>query len=728
MNIHKLINTNEWNKIYKLIKNNKIDPNEEISNGNTIIHIAATNNKEEIVKYFAKNDYHYLEISNKEGNTAIHLLAQYGYIDLLKICLIENFSNFINLLNNNNENILNILYNDFKFIKWVVTNEKFNCNKDNIIVNDIDDKNIINKNIDESNKKDDNAYQIIKLLLKHCTKQINDYNDSFLCYAINNYKTHIAKLFINEGYDLDKKNKSYLTPFLYAAAQKDYKLMQLLIKKGCDINYNGPEGDQNPMIFAIKNNDNDMVELLLNNNYKLNSYNRYLETPLHYALYNENKLSPTVISTLLYYSNLNAKNIHGVTPLHLLCKNNNIKNYNEIVKYKELDIFAEDGYQKKPLDYINGNYIYPFMDIVVDSYIRQLDGKIDNINECKVGINSKNCYNELKKHIFQTKRSIPIKVDQMRINSRLNMIIGNHAIHGLFNSDTLHNMIYTILMLKQYKNVGIPYQFMIEDKFINDKMIVINNNLYNSIAGKIISDLVLIYLEHFYEILPYLMIWKSNAEHYIHKDIGFMIKKTLKIPYIRFIFMKLTLVTTVNSTHANIIIYDKVKNTLERFEPYGNVPYLESNLLDAFIENMGKKHINRQLTYFKPKDIIGDVGFQTISNDNNPDVKKLGDPAGFCLAWTIWYLEMRINNPDIDPKTLISNIKESILSRDKSSSPDKLFINFIRNYASGLDKQKNEFMKSAGININNIYNLVLDQKDQNKVINKLSQEFNMLLN
>lgn len=367
------------------------------------------------------------------------------------------------------------------------------------------------------------------------------------------------------------------------------------------------------------------------------------------------------------------------------------------------------------------------MNIVVDSYIHQLDGKIENINECKAGINSKNCYNELKKHIFQTKRSIPLKEDQIKVNSRLNMIIGKHAVHGLFNSDTLHNMIYTILILKKYKNVGVPYQFMISDKFINDKMIAINNNLYKTIGGKIISDLVLMYLEHFFELLPYLMIWKNSSEYYIHKDLEFLIKKTLKVPYIRFVIMKLTLVTTADTTHANIILYDKVKNTLERFEPYGNVPYLESNLLDSFIEQIGKKYINNQLTYFKPKDIIGDIGFQTISNDNNPDVKKLGDPVGFCLAWTIWYLEMRVNNPDIDPKTLISNIKESILNKDKSTSPNKLFIDFIRNYATGLDKQKNEFMKSAGININNIYNLVLSTKDQNRVVNKLKYEFNTLI-
>ena len=734
MNIKKLINNNKWNEIYKLIKNKKIDPYAEINNTNTIVHIAAINNDAKIIKYFLDYNKGPLEKSNDDGDTPIHLLASYGYIDLLKTCITK-YPDFLNLLNNNNENIVNILYDDLDFIK-------FSSKYDSDIIDDSYGQNVMTKNIEKCASQKDKYYKIIKILLKKHKYNKNknnnkDKDNSLLCDVIKLNRPYLTNLFIDHrlpsvesNFDINTKDRSYLTPFLYAVKNKDYKLMELLIKKGADINYNGPEGDYNPMIFAIENNDERMINILLDGKFNINNYNRYLETPLHYALApnkesshnNKNTLSNELLAKLIYLGDLNIKNIDGETPLHLLCKNHNWKNYTKIINNKQLDIFAENNKNKRPIDYLQGNYIYDFIDVVIDSYTNLIDGKINHISKCN-NTKSEECKKELKKYIFKTKRSIPIVEDKLIMNSKINIITGNRALYGLFNADILHNVIYTVEMLKKYKNVAVPFQFYFKDKMINDKILMENNDLYKAQSELTISNLIKIYTDNFYELSPYLIIWKSADQYYINENLHIYIKK-LMVQSIRFIVLKLTLVTSINTTHANILIYDKIKNTFERFEPYGDVPYLDSDKLDKVLEELGKKLFSAK--YLSPKDIFGLMGFQSMSNDNLQSVKKLGDPAGYCLAWTFWYLEMRVNNPDLEPRELLKNSMKNIVD-SKGVDRNQLFISFIRDYASNLDKMKNNFMINAGISKNNMYNLVLSNSDHKKILNKLAFEFKMLI-
>lgn len=721
INIHKLIDNNQWDKIYNLLKNKKIDSYNKIANGNIILHYASIHNNSKLIKYFLTNDLNAFNKSNDDGDSPMHLLAKYNYTTLLKDILIKN-SEGLNLLNNKGENILNILYSNHSFIKWAL--EYLNGK---IIVDDNEGQNIVTKNIKKTKNKTDDSYKIITLLIKDKPEEINNYKkNSLLCYSIENNKNHVVDLLLENNYNVNQKDFKYMAPLTYAVINNDYSLIKRLLKKGADINYNGPEGDQNSMIYAINNGDEKLIKILLDHGFNLNSHNRNLDTPLHYALSKKNKnLKSSTISTLIYYGDMNLKNTDGITPLHLLCKYHSIENFSELIKHKELDIFIQDNKRKSPLDYIKGNDIYPFLDTVIYSYISLLDGKIDNINKCKKGNMSKDCQLELKKYIFQTKRSIPIKEDKKLVKSKIKMISGISVNHGLFNADTLHNMIYTVILLKRYKNLCIPYQYFNQDRYINDK-IKLSNNIIKSDSDKIITDLIHIYTENFYELTPYLIVWKNINQYYVHDNLKFMLKKCLFNQSVRFVFLKLSLLTNFNTLHANIILYDKLNNTLERFEPYGDVPYIESNELDKFIENLGRQYINTNLKYYSPKDIMGNVGFQVISNDSKQYVKKLGDPFGYCLAWTIWYIEMRINNPQTDPINLIKNMKDNIVNSSKNDTAESLFISFIRDYSAILDKLKNEFMMNAGISVGSVYNLVFDNEDEKKIISKMKEELNSL--
>lgn len=713
MDIPKLLNNNNWDKIYELLIKNKLKPNYVISNGNTICHMASINNNSKIILHYLSDDMTPLLKGNDEGDTPIHLLAKYNYTELLLKCIDHNLE-FLNLLNDNNETIVNILYGDYKFIKHVV-----NVCDNNIIIDDKDGHNIITKNIDDVEYIGDKNYKIIKLLLDKHKQFVFDYDDSLLGYAIECDKMDIVDLLISYGYDVNKQDKDFITPFIHSIIHKKHDIAKLLIKDyKIDINYSGPENNNNPLVHALLNNDIISINLLIDNNFDVLQYDKYLYTPLHVALDIKN-LSGEIILKLLYLGDTNMQNVHGQTPLHKLCKHHNFNNYSSVLVNKKLDIFIMDSYKKRPIDYLDGDKINDFIDLVVQSYSRLIMDPsysyiIKNIVKCMDDVDTNECKNEIKKYIFVTERSIPMDKDKSIVNMKL--INGNKVANGLFNANSLHNMIYTILILNKYDNLCIPFQYAFNDCIINTKLNMYN--LYTMGIDNLVYDTVNIYNHYFYEISPYLILWKDKNVNYINKNFGFYIKKCLGNEKVRFIFMKLTLVPSNNNTHANIIIYDKVNNKLERFEPYGLIPYVDSYDLDIFIEDVGKKWINKKLSYIKSKNI----GLQVISDDSNYDVKKLGDPGGFCLAWTYWFLEMRITNPDMDIDEIIRDTIGDIVKMNVTDG-SRMFINFIRNYANDLDKEKNEFLIDAGIDEKNIYNLDFSNGDNDKIINKLRGEF-----
>src|SRR5207244_2241935 len=160
-----------------------------------------------------------------------------------------------------------------------------------------------------------------------------------------------------------------------------------------------------------------------------------------------------LLAKLIYKTDLNLQNINGETPLHLLCKYHNWKNYNLILIQKDLDIFLKDNNNYRPIDYLNDNSLFNFIDIVLKSYTKFINYNNNDIlskKDCRNNIKSTECSTLIKKYIFDTKRSIPAKYDYSMISNKINMIDENFTNYGIFNSDSLHNMIYTIILMKKY--------------------------------------------------------------------------------------------------------------------------------------------------------------------------------------------------------------------------------------------------------------------------------------
>lgn len=130
--------------------------------------------------------------------------------------------------------------------------------------------------------------------------------------------------------------------------------------------------------------------------------------------------------------------------------------------------------------------------------------------------------------------------------------------------------------------------------------------------------------------------------------------------------------------HANMIIYDTRKGTAERFEPHGTEsPIYFPPALDERLERDFKAH---GITYLEPSKTcpnVGKLGPQTREGIEN-DLKRAGDPGGFCAAWSLWYADLRMTNPDLSPDETITAALAA-LKRD-----NKTLKVFIRSYSDFL--------------------------------------------
>ena len=142
--------------------------------------------------------------------------------------------------------------------------------------------------------------------------------------------------------------------------------------------------------------------------------------------------------------------------------------------------------------------------------------------------------------------------------------------------------------------------------------------------------------------------------------------------------------------HANYMIYDKKDKSLERFEP-NKVPvssYANPKNLDKEIKSLFDFYMPDFVqNYYAPTDYCPVNNFQYIQVQEN--VKKEGDPGGFCQPWSVWYADLRLSNPNKSRKDVIKLAMKKIEEKEP-----KAYTKFIRNYAQFIQKVGEELKQS----------------------------------
>jgi hypothetical protein len=135
-------------------------------------------------------------------------------------------------------------------------------------------------------------------------------------------------------------------------------------------------------------------------------------------------------------------------------------------------------------------------------------------------------------------------------------------------------------------------------------------------------------------------------------------------------------------SHANVLIYRKHSNTIEHFEPHGelNSDSLNSSMVQPiiqwFVDMINSK---LELDGLPPIDILHandtcpKYGFQTIESDHALLATE-GD--GYCQTWSLFMAELALRNPEIPGKILTENL----LSYVKTKGGGQYLRKVIRGY------------------------------------------------
>jgi hypothetical protein len=370
----------------------------------------------------------------------------------------------------------------------------------------------------------------------------------------------------------------------------------------------------------------------------------------------------------------------------------NYKLLNEYIKY--FDIFEQD---------VNGNNLY---EIILQKYN---DKTVKKILPDIYTIDSQLKY---------TKSSVNVK--KINYNFSVKNII-KYSAYGLFNSDHLHNVIYTLYMLKKYKILKIPYISKIDTTEYNEKykMLIFSNN------DSDIHNLLEFYFYNFYQLLTHLIIWKNKNNYYIDNHLLEWLKSDKNSS--RFVYIKLSIIGFENIgddiRHANIILIDNFKKIVERFEPYGKILYNDSLDLNNMIIRTICKPLDYQFIFR-----VDYPGFQARSNELDIYSRSYGDPGGFCVAWCYLYIETKMKYYKLEDKydtsivTLLNNYIINRFSIDYKNGNDNNYMTFIRYFAKKLDNEKNSIIKKYKLESEIIYSTNIKNQYYKKIIRKLNDD------
>jgi hypothetical protein len=646
-----------------------------------ILNLNKTNIKKYINKQLFDNNYlfHYyillnhlaglkitkfpIYLENNDGLNGFHLAAKMENIDILKY-LIKTYPEYIyNKTSDNNtfvyylsEKSIMAIIKSFPNLDW---NYLIYPKLLKLYFRDFSFNNIITLvkllKIDNLNSYIYNIIYNENITTKNKIKFLDRFNDDLL-----NVKSSL------DGAGLLLDSLSY----------NNKELFDYLVKRNIDYNYYTVIHTDNPLRLAIQidiiNNKKYYSKILLkkyidnkhNFNYELNRFgDNIIHSILYYRLNRLNtidynvSIDYTIDTDILEYSSFKGEAFESITGDETpSCSNSDLWNQLNNDKISPLNLVIQ-------LDY---NIYSPF----VKTKITQLNK--DKLNKIDINEDWLKFINQLE--IYDDKNNVEIP--------------------------TFPYMHYTLFQ-SRFKDLSL-FMLYLSDKYKDLLVPTIKSYLILNIKGNnlLFSDDIL----EKKQIFPWYISYFNENEFYIHKYLNNIIKSAINAnKKYAIVFLSRNFITTL---HANILFYDFIKMTVERFEPYGNIEL--SNIDDILEEELTW---DTGLIYIRPSEYLKSVGFQTLSNENNVLNNKAGDLGGYCLAWCIWYIEMRMININIDPDMLVNKLIS------KLNNIDIKYSEYIRNYSNKINNYRIQYLLNIGIDNKTVSNMQYDGKSENMISN-----------
>ena len=610
-------------------------------------------------------------IENSDGLNGFHLASKENNIPIL--ChLIENYPDYIYNRNSIRETFtpylpfetFSDLINKYSKLNWVDLIE--NGSKSSFVLKSI----ILNLNSSDL-KKFIKAYNI-KPELK---------NQYLFGVVINHLLKSDEKIkILNEFTDeeINIKNEFGEGLILKVLDLNDKVLFDYLLNRNIEIDYYSFINSDNPLRIGlyldITNNDfyyskHILKKIMENNKDFFNDNNKYVDNIAHTSIYiriSRNNQVQNVIKN-------KKSNIKADIEILKLC-NNLTWNQKNIDKLTPLELLVDMDYDE-------------YSPILINNKININSEIIDTLNK-------KPKTENLAKWI-KLYNSLPEYKEEKDL---IEMESNQYSHYTLFQAKFKDLGVFSMYLRDTYSELLIP----------NMKSYMINNLTFDNtfpFSDDILSK---------EPIFPWVISYYSENEYYIHPYLNNLINAERRTNSKRFAAVFVSMIYD-KTLHANILIYDFKNMTVERFEPYGNSSMIENDV-DIVLEE--ELTWNTGLKYLRPKDYLPYSGFQTISDENNPNNKKAGDFGGFCLAWCLWYLETKIKNPEVDSKTLVFKLINKIVKSDLK------FSEYIRNYSNKINEKRIEYFKKMGIDEKEISNVHLTINNDSIVTEYLLKAYN----
>ena len=192
----------------------------------------------------------------------------------------------------------------------------------------------------------------------------------------------------------------------------------------------------------------------------------------------------------------------------------------------------------------------------------------------------------------------------------------------------------------------------------------------------------------------------ADNKKYFPKGMKKAIKKCRDFTDTRFIFFTFMLIASEKETlsHANIIVIDLHKKTVERFEPYGStVPGDRGNKIKKILDDLFKKFVLKYIglpkfKYIPPSYVSSRIGIQS----------KADAYYGMCITISMMYLQMRIMNPDTKQPDIIKYFMKMT---------QKELINKILRYARYVERALKDKADFVNFLENELYNKAMFQEN-----------------
>jgi ankyrin repeat protein len=509
----------------------------------------------------------------------------------------------------------------------------------------------------------------IKILKLIPLKQLEQYKQPLImaCVVFDNFE--VMEYLHNIGYNLHTCTINGTTPLELAMTSKKYETVKTLLKCGYDVN------------FTTNNNFNFIgsTETVLTNvdafkliEDKLNYHfqNNYLETIAHICvspLYNLQVPSYTLY-VILEASNLNIQDIENNTVWHYIM-NRPPEQYKQLNNVDKLELIKRLTKKCPPKTQLRNNYNQSIKNVS-----NQKGGQLKHISDIKA-----------KRKIQQKLKKIPYAQNTVYKPDAVTRTC--YLIHYLNNHDVSTTLVN--------KLPNFPMSFLNKQVLDLAKMIEVNTTIYTPL---------------FY----YELFWINANINYFPKALD--VKSAFDKTKTNLVFWYLTTTTDGNDAlHANIIILNKKEKYVIRFDPHGATNFLKHYSTGTQeLDNALKEYfyiICPECKYVFPNEFNYKFGYQSISDEDNLALRKIGDPDGYCFAWCYWFLDLTINNQNKTPSELIDLGMETLMNSEYT------ILDQIRNYAMMMNKEREKILSKMKIDCKELYNIVFDEETLTKFKN-----------